>query len=101
MAARYDQVADWWDAVVVADARGFFAASRATACELLGPGPGRCLDIGCGTGRTAAALAEVGWEVVGLDLSHRQLELAAHRLSNRVGGDAHRLPSMTPPSTRS
>lgn len=43
---RYDGVADWYDEHVAefADAAGH------ELLDLFGPGPGRCLDLGCGTG---------------------------------------------------
>jgi SAM-dependent methyltransferase len=33
------------------------------------PAPGRALDVGAGMGRNALHLAELGWEVTGIDLS--------------------------------
>lgn len=45
------------------------------AGELGGP----VLDIGCGTGRVAVALAEAGFEVVGVDLSAAMLRQADQR----------------------
>lgn len=59
--------------------------------ELLGPGSGRCLEIGCGTGVNAARLRALGWKPVGLDLSAAMLRHAAGRLPI-VRGDAARLP---------
>ena len=45
--------------------------------EVLGLTPGmRLLDVGCGPGRHAHALARLGVEVVGLDISRRFVELA-------------------------
>ncbi|GAB7095375.1 hypothetical protein JCM30237_25280 [Halolamina litorea] len=38
---------------------------------------GRTLDLGCGTGRTSAVLAEEGFETVGLDSSRPMLAVAA------------------------
>ncbi|MBI4819705.1 MAG: class I SAM-dependent methyltransferase [Deltaproteobacteria bacterium] len=38
--------------------------------------PGRALDVGCGFGRDTFALAELGWDVVGLDLSRRAISAA-------------------------
>jgi ubiquinone/menaquinone biosynthesis C-methylase UbiE len=35
--------------------------------DLLGSGPGRLLEIGCGPGRYVALLANLGWDVVGAD----------------------------------
>ena len=40
---------------------------------------GTALDIGCGTGRHAAFLAEHGWEVTGIDVSPRAIDLARGR----------------------
>ncbi len=45
--------------------------------EMLGISPGqRVLDVGCGTGRHSRALAARGFEVVGVDLSPRFVEVA-------------------------
>jgi 2-polyprenyl-3-methyl-5-hydroxy-6-metoxy-1,4-benzoquinol methylase len=45
--------------------------------EQLADAPGRrLLDVACGHGRTALPLARAGWQVTGLDLSERSLELA-------------------------
>jgi len=58
----------------------------------------RALDLGCGNGRHAQALAEAGAEVVGLDVSRGLLAEARHRATERgfavdlVHGDASRLP---------
>lgn len=41
--------------------------------------PGRALDVGCGTGTHAVWLASLGFEVVGVDLSERAVELARAR----------------------
>lgn len=46
--------------------------------ERLG-GKGIALDIGCGAGRNAVPLAEMGWTVVGIDLSRPMLDAAATR----------------------
>jgi 2-polyprenyl-3-methyl-5-hydroxy-6-metoxy-1,4-benzoquinol methylase len=35
--------------------------------RLLGRGSGRCLDVGCGTGVSTAAVAELGWSVGGIE----------------------------------
>jgi SAM-dependent methyltransferase len=55
----------------------------------------RVLDVGCGPGRHARALAERGIEVVGVDISPRFIELAADGAppnASFVVGDARRLP---------
>ena len=41
--------------------------------------PGVALDIGCGTGRHSAYLAEHGWNVTAVDVSSRAIELARRR----------------------
>ncbi|MER5472727.1 methyltransferase domain-containing protein [Streptomyces sp. NPDC002685] len=51
-----------------------------TRSELLDPGTGTCLDVCCGTGAHAPALAEQGWTPVGVDLSGGQLSYAVRRL---------------------
>lgn len=58
---------------------------RRLASETGGP----ILDVGCGTGRVAAALAVDGHEVVGIDTSGPMLRLAEHRregLPNEIAG---------------
>jgi ubiquinone/menaquinone biosynthesis C-methylase UbiE len=76
--ARYDEVAEWYDTTLAGDSR-FAAMPRATAARLLGPPAGRLLDIGCGGGSHTAAFAAAGWNVVGVDISEAQLELARER----------------------
>lgn len=44
--------------------------------EVRGLSPGRALDIGCGSGANALALAEQGWQVTGIDCSERAIFLA-------------------------
>lgn len=50
----------------------------------------RVLDVGCGPGRHARALAEHGFEVVGVDISLEFLRAAGE--GRWVRGDARRLP---------
>ena len=40
-------------------------------------GPGRALDLGCGTGRNALWLTRQGWQVTGVDASAVGLQMAA------------------------
>jgi SAM-dependent methyltransferase len=53
---------------------------RQLARDLLG-GPGRILELACGSGRVTTALLRDGHEVVGLDLSAAMLERAAARIA--------------------
>jgi SAM-dependent methyltransferase len=60
--------------------------------RLLGRGPGRLLDVGCGTGAHTAAFAEHGWSVVGVDISADQLQFARERGVEVLQADAADLP---------
>lgn len=73
--ARYDGIADWYDSYNAAAA----AANAPELAELLGPGDGRCLDLGCGTGQYLDAIRATGRAVTGLDYSADQLRVAAAR----------------------
>jgi ubiquinone/menaquinone biosynthesis C-methylase UbiE len=88
--ARYDDVAEWYDAEFATTELGLSA--RRIVLRLLGNGPGRLLDVGCGGGAHAAAFAENGWTVTGVDLSPAQLELALGRGVEVVEADAAALP---------
>jgi SAM-dependent methyltransferase len=84
---RYDGLADWYDAQLET------APHRHEVLRAhLRVGEGPCLDIGCGTGRDLAVIAEFGWTPVGLELSADQLRLARGRGERLVQGDAERLP---------
>jgi ubiquinone/menaquinone biosynthesis C-methylase UbiE len=89
--ARYDGQTEWYEAYTSADV---FPSMRDFAVHLLGPGPGSCLDLGCGTGRAIPALAAAGWSVVGVDVSVDQLEAARASAGDArlVQADAHALP---------
>ncbi|QWF22618.1 class I SAM-dependent methyltransferase [Nocardioides sp. LMS-CY] len=59
----------------------------AFVADLLPP-PARVLDAGCGTGRVAVRLAELGYDVVGVDVDASMLEVAraeAPQLDWRLG----------------
>jgi demethylmenaquinone methyltransferase / 2-methoxy-6-polyprenyl-1,4-benzoquinol methylase len=71
---------------------------RVTALAAVKPGD-RALDLCCGTGDIAFALAGQGADVTGLDFSQKMLEVAAHRLEKSnckalkfIQGDAQLLP---------
>jgi radical SAM protein with 4Fe4S-binding SPASM domain len=59
--------------------------------RLAGETGGPILDVGCGTGRVAAALAADGHEVVGVDLSAPMLRLAERRRAALPAAVAARL----------
>jgi SAM-dependent methyltransferase len=87
--ARYDGIAEWYDRDFLGE---FHDPGAEATARLLGRGPGRLLDIGCGTGRHGAPLAELGWDVVGVDVSADMLRFARSRGLEVVQADATALP---------
>jgi SAM-dependent methyltransferase len=77
--ARYDGLADAYDAFMELDSPYHRAAADALR-RRLGAGPGRCLDLGCGGGHVIPVAQELGWEVVGTDVSADQLRVARRSL---------------------
>jgi SAM-dependent methyltransferase len=90
---RYDGLADEYDRFAD-DHSPYYQAAEQALRRLLGRGPGRCLDLGCGGGRYLPTLLELGWTAVGVDESSDQLRVAARRLRNveLVHADATTLP---------
>jgi SAM-dependent methyltransferase len=86
--ARYDGHAEWYDNWNMPNAE----RNGSDVAELLGPGDGLCLDLGCGSGNYFDVLAATGRSVVGLDRSADQLRIARGRSRQVVLGDAARLP---------
>lgn len=79
--AGYDEIADWYETEFLArqgdrDPLGIDRAVR----ELLGPGSGTCLEVGCGTGIHADRVRQLGWTALGVDLSAGMLRYARDRL---------------------
>jgi SAM-dependent methyltransferase len=85
--ARYDGLSDWYEATLLGD-----PLVPDTALRLLGPGPGRLVDVGCGTGFHTVRFVEAGWSVVGIDPSDDQLRRARGRGLEVVCGRAEELP---------
>lgn len=82
-AARYDGYADWYESWNEPHAE----RNAAELTDLLGPGDGLCLDLGCGAGHNFATLAATGRTVVGLDYSADQLRFAKTRSRQVVRAD--------------
>lgn len=69
-----------WDTQRYLDRHGFIIERGQALVELLAPRPGeRILDLGCGTGDIAAAIAERGAEVVAVDASSAMVASARER----------------------
>ena len=77
--ARYDGLANDYETFQQHQA-AYYALAESTLRELLGLGPGRCLDLGCGTGRFLRTLLELGWTAVGVDVSDDQLRIAREQV---------------------
>lgn len=94
MRQRYDDFADWYDTYVTSGAGQPFARSAdRLLARLLGPGEGRrCLDLGCGGGAHVPALTSLGWLVIGVDISARQVSLARRTGIPALVASADRLP---------
>jgi SAM-dependent methyltransferase len=89
----FDRVASTYDAT-----RGGMERGRRLAAVLAGllPPGGPLLEVGVGTGTVSAGLAELGRDIVGVDLSLPMLAVARERLPGRVAAaDALRLPVRT------
>ena len=86
--ARYDGLAEWYEGF----RRELSDHELDTLRRLLGPGGGRCLDVGCGTGVPTLAVAELGWSVIGVDVSSDLLERARSRGLEVVEAPANALP---------
>jgi SAM-dependent methyltransferase len=85
---RYDGHADWYDTWNQQNAE----RNAAGIADLLGPGDGLCLDLGCGGGLYFGVLAAAGRTVVGADFSADQLRIARRRSPHVVQADAAALP---------
>ena len=73
--ARYDPHVDWYE-----EFRPSLNEDEVDVLRrFLGPGPGRCLDLGCGTGAAIPELVLLGWTVTGVDVSEEMLSRAQER----------------------
>lgn len=65
-----------WDAANYADNFSFVPAYGKSVLELVRPGKGLAVDLGCGTGALSPGLEDKGYEVIGIDDSEAMLEKA-------------------------
>ena len=62
--------------------------------------PGRALDLGCGGGRKSIYLGRHGWDVIGIDMIARAVEVARSKAADAglkarfIQGDVTRLPEL-------
>jgi cyclopropane fatty-acyl-phospholipid synthase-like methyltransferase len=94
MNTDFDVPSNWYESFFTAPVNRFWEAMvppEATAADLrfivrhIGAEPPRLLDVPCGAGRHALALARIGHEVTGVDLSEDAIDRAA--------ASAHNLPA--------
>ena len=81
-----------WDADRYQRQFGFVSGMAGDLVELLGPRPGEVvLDLGCGTGELAAAIAATGARVLALDSDPAMVAAARRRLGDDRGlrADGH------------
>lgn len=63
--APYDAISDWYEHDFLARQGGSDPLRISAALrELLGPGSGICLELGCGTGVHARQVRQLGWTPV-------------------------------------
>jgi len=79
-------IADRYDLITVLLSFGLDSRWKRRAVDLAAPGAGaRALDLASGTGDLAFALSSRGASVVGLDVTHRMLQLAKDKARLRAG----------------
>ena len=91
----FSTIADRYDLITRVLSYGQDARWKATLVRMANVQPGeRALDLACGTGDIAVAIANRGARTVGLDITHRMLELASARSSpvRFMTGDMTSLP---------
>jgi SAM-dependent methyltransferase len=89
--APYDRLADWYEDTFLPGQPEHLLEFDRVVPEILGPGSGACLEIGCGTGAHSARIRRLGWTPVGVDLSAGMLRRGKGRLP-AARADASRLP---------
>lgn len=92
LVAAYDEIADWYEEQFLGmQSRDDPLEIKRALRDLLGPGSGACLEVGCGTGIYAEQVRELGRTPVGVDVAAGMLRHARGRLPV-ARADARRLP---------
>ena len=68
-----------WSVAAYAAETGLRPLEAELVTEFFPSPPARVLDIGCGAGRTTIGLSELGYDVLGIDLSSALLDVARRR----------------------
>jgi SAM-dependent methyltransferase len=87
--AAYDGWADWYEDYLGNE--GYRRAAE-SLLDLLGPGPGSCLDYGCGVGHQLPSIESLGWTTFAFDLSRDMLRRASVRCRRLAVADAADFP---------
>jgi SAM-dependent methyltransferase len=92
--SHFDTVADVYDETLPAHVVEHYLAKRTRFVLSTCPPPASVLDVGCGTGVLAARLADLGYEVTGLDPSEGMLTQLRERAPGirAVRGSATQMP---------
>ena len=86
MADEYDHLSDLWY-------RYSFSRINSIIKNHFAPGPGDSpnrvlVDVGCGTGIQSLAFAELGYQIIGIDIAENLLKIAEEKLDSTFPGRA-------------
>ena len=73
----------FWDELWHTDPDGVEVPDQILAAEVAHLAPGTLLDLGCGRGTNALALAARGWTILGVDISPQAVALARREAARR------------------
>jgi SAM-dependent methyltransferase len=77
--AEYDVLANFYDELMVDADYESICSNLELLFDRFGSKPELVLDLGCGTGGVALALAKRGYDMIGVDLSSAMLSIAAQK----------------------
>lgn len=80
MSEGFDLVADIYDRIFKPHIRNYYLCKRLKYIVRNFSERKRILDVGCGTGLLACGLQSYGFDVYGLDISQKMIEIASKRL---------------------
>jgi SAM-dependent methyltransferase len=90
--AEFEGVSEIYDDTLPAHVVQHYVERRVSVFRSVFPGGARLIDVGCGTGRLAAALGEAGYIMSGIDRSPGMLKHALGRGVSAVCAGVDRLP---------